>query len=144
MSSGKPTRDLPWRPRSLRARQLMAASLGLVAFLALAGYALDRAFLDVAGEGQRDRLRNYVFAYAGDVEFLRNGELYSPDNGPDDRFDRPGSGLYAEIVLPNGTWTSRSASRPQLPDAPMLGGGEEKLEGRLAMRRAAAPPVRVH
>jgi two-component system sensor histidine kinase PhoQ len=62
MSRGTSTRELPWRPRSLQARQLMAASLGLVAFLALAGYALDRAFQDVASEGQRDRLRNYVLA----------------------------------------------------------------------------------
>ncbi|WP_238333514.1 sensor histidine kinase [Luteimonas marina] len=144
MSTGKPTRELPWRPRSLQARQLMAASLGLVAFLALAGFALDRAFLDVAGEGQRDRLRNYVFAYAGDVEFLRNGELYSPDNGPDDRFDRPGSGLYAEIVLPNGTWTSRSASGPQLPEATMLAGGEEKFEGPLPMTRSDGTPGQVY
>ena len=67
MSTGKSARVLPWRPRSLQARQLMAASLGLVAFLALAGYALDRAFIDVASEAQHDRLRNYVFAYAGDI-----------------------------------------------------------------------------
>ena len=66
MSTGTP-RELPWRPRSLQARQLMAASLGLLAFLALAGFALDRAFLDVASEGQRDRLRNYAYAYAGEV-----------------------------------------------------------------------------
>lgn len=136
MTSGPRTRELPWRPRSLQARQLMVASLALLAFLALAGYALDRAFLDVASEGQRDRLRNYVFAYAGDVEFLRNGEIYVPDNGPDDRFDRPGSGLYAEVLLPNGSWTSRSASGPQLPEATMLGGGEEKFEGPLPMTRS--------
>ena len=37
-----------WRPRSLQSRQLWAASLGLVAFLALTGYALDRAFFNVA------------------------------------------------------------------------------------------------
>jgi len=29
-----------WRPRSLRARQVLAASIGLLAFLALAGYAI--------------------------------------------------------------------------------------------------------
>ncbi|TWG91920.1 two-component system sensor histidine kinase PhoQ [Luteimonas sp. J16] len=144
MSRGTSTRELPWRPRSLQARQLMAASLGLVAFLALAGYALDRAFQDVASEGQRDRLRNYVLAYAGEVEFLRNGELYVPDNGPDERFDRPGSGLYAEIVLPDGSWVSRSASGPQLPPAPMLGGGEEKFEGPLEMVRADDTPGHVY
>jgi len=144
MTTGKSARVLPWRPRSLQARQLMAASLGLIAFLALAGYALDRAFLDVASEGQRDRLRNYMFAYAGDVEFLRSGDIYVPDNGPDDRFDRPGSGLYAEVVLPNGVWTSRSASGPQLPEAPALAGGEEKFEGPLPMIRSDGSPGHVY
>ena len=144
MSTGKPARVLPWRPRSLQARQLMAASLALVAFLALAGYALDRAFIDVASEGQHDRLRNYVFAYAGDIEFLRSGDIYVPDNGPDDRFDRPGSGLYAEVVLPNASWTSRSASGPQLPEATQLAGGEEKFEGPLPMVRSDGTPGHVY
>ncbi|HET7125637.1 MAG TPA: two-component sensor histidine kinase, partial [Lysobacter sp.] len=50
-------RLLQWRPRSLQSRQLLAASIGLVAFLALAGFALDRAFVDVAGQGLRERLK---------------------------------------------------------------------------------------
>ena len=49
-----------WRPRSLQSRQLWAASIGLVAFLALAGFALDRAFVDVASQGQRERLKSYA------------------------------------------------------------------------------------
>ncbi|CAN5590296.1 ATP-binding protein [soil metagenome] len=124
-------RRMAWRPRSLQARQLLAASLGLLAFLALAGYSLDRAFVDVAGQVQRDRLRSYVAAYAGDIDFLRNGEIYVPETPPDERFERPGSGLYAEVVLPRGTWMSGSAQGPQLPASEMLGGGEEKFEGPL-------------
>lgn len=115
---------------------MLAASAGLLAFLALAGYALDRAFIDVAGEGQRERLRNYAYAYAGDIEFLRGGDIYPSESPPDDRFLRPGSGLYAEVVLPNGSWTSRSASGPQLPDATMLGAREEKFEGPLPLVRS--------
>lgn len=126
-------RGLPWRPRSLQARQLLAASVGLLAFLALAGYALDRAFVDVAGEVQRDRLKSYASAYAGDVDFLRNGEIYVPETPPDERFERPGSGLYAEVVLPNGNWASGSSRGPQLPDTEMLVGGEEKFDGPLPM-----------
>src|SRR5688500_1091347 len=126
-------RGLPWRPRSLQARQLLAASLGLLAFLALAGYALDRAFVDVAGEVQRDRLKSYASAYAGDIDFLRNGEIYVPETPPDERFERPGSGLYAEVMLPNGNWTSGSARGPQLPEAEMLAGGEERFDGPLPM-----------
>ncbi|KPN19513.1 ATPase [Xanthomonas sp. Mitacek01] len=133
------------RPRSLRARQLLAASLGLLAFLALAGYALDRAFIDVASEGQRERLRNYVYSYAGDIEFLRGGELYPSESPPDERFQRPGSGLYAEVVLPSGdSWTSRSASGPQLPDAAMLSAREEKFEGPLPMVQSNGTPGEVY
>ena len=36
------------RMLSLQARQLLAASLGLLAFLCLTGYALDRAFAETA------------------------------------------------------------------------------------------------
>ena len=52
------------QPRSLQSRQLWAASFGLVAFLALAGYALDRAFQNTAQSGMRERLHSYALAYA--------------------------------------------------------------------------------
>src|SRR3546814_20151748 len=95
----------------------MAASLGLVAFLALAGYALDRAFVDVAGQVQRDRLKAYAYNYVGAIDFFRNGDIYVPEVPPDPRFDQPGSGLYAVIVLPEGqqSWPSMSPRGPQLP-----------------------------
>ena len=48
--------DLFWRPRSLATRQLLAAGLGLVAFLALVGVALDRAFIDTAENNLQVRL----------------------------------------------------------------------------------------
>lgn len=119
------------QPRSLQARQLLAASVGLLAFLALAGYALDRAFLDTAESNLRQRLKNYALAYAADTDFARGGELMPPFEPPDPRFDRPGSGLYAEVVLPNGHWDSNSAEGPVLPDSPMLKPREEVFEGPL-------------
>ena len=64
---------LGWRPRSLQSRQLLAASLGLLAFLAITGYALDRAFIDVAGQGLHDRLKNYAYGYLTGIEFARDG-----------------------------------------------------------------------
>ncbi len=136
MGQARKDRRLAWRPRSLQARQLLAASLGLLAFLAAAGYALDRAFVDVASELQRDRLRSYATSYARDIEFDRAGNLIPPYTQPDERFERPGSGLYAVVVLPNGTWSSESTSGPQLPDAELLEGGVEKFEGPLPMTRA--------
>ena len=124
-------RLLRWRPRSLQSRQLLAASIGLVAFLALAGFALDRAFVDVAGQGLRERLKQYAFTYAGDIEWARDGSLIPPEVPPDGRFNRPGSGLYADIELPNGYWSSDSARGPQLPRGEILDGREELFDGPL-------------
>ena len=62
------------QPRSLQSRQLWAASLGLIAFLALAGYALDRAFQSTAQSGMRERLHSYALAYAGS-DFARDGSV---------------------------------------------------------------------
>lgn len=135
---------LRWRPRSLQARQLLAASLGLVAFLALAGYALDRAFVDVAGQVQRDRLKAYAFNYAGGVDFFRNGDIYVPDVPPDPRFDRPGSGLYAIILQPGDKrWQSMSTRGPQLPDAEMLAPRQEEFRGPLPITNTNGSPGEV-
>jgi len=118
------------QPRSLQARQLLAASIGLVAFLALAGYALDRAFLETAESNLYQRMSSYAAAYA-DSEFARDGTFVPPYMPPDPRFDRPGSGLYAEIVLPNGHWDSTSSIGPVLPDGKLLDAPVETFEGPL-------------
>ena len=118
------------RPRSLRARQLLAASLGLIAFLALAGYALDRAFLSTAQSGMQERLRSYALAYAGG-DIARDNSYVAPYGAPDPRFDRPGSGLYAQVVTPGGTWNSASAQGPRLPQAELLPAKASRFEGPL-------------
>ncbi|MEO7258678.1 MAG: ATP-binding protein [Luteimonas sp.] len=135
---------LRWRPRSLQSRQLLAASLGLVAFLALAGFALDRAFVDVAGQGLRDRLKAYAFSYAGGIEFARDGALIPPEVPPDGRFDRPGSGLYAEVELPNGRWDSGSSQGPRLPQGEVLAGREEVFDGPLPITKSDGSPGEVY
>lgn len=123
-----------WRPRSLQARQLLAASLCLVAFLALAGSALDRAFANTAESNMRQRLKSYAMAYAKNIDFDRDGSLYVPELGPDPRFDQPGSGLYAMVVLPEGNrWASLSAEGPLLPEATMLDAREEVFSGPYAI-----------
>ena len=134
-----PTRRKPfegWRPRSLRARQLLAASLGLVAFLALAGYALDRAFVATAEDNLRQRLKAYALKYTDEIDFTRGGALIPPFDTPDPRFDMPDSGLYAEVILPNGRWGSNSTLGPALPNSPMLGPLEETFDGPVPFRRA--------
>ena len=120
------------QPRSLQSRQLWAASVGLVAFLALAGYALDRAFQSTAHSGMRERLHSYALAYAGS-DFARDGSVIPPYDPPDPRFKRPGSGLYAQIVLDGDSWSSESAQGPVLPDVGMLPAGEQRFEGPLPL-----------
>jgi two-component system sensor histidine kinase PhoQ len=129
----KPLLPSSWRPRSLQARQLLAASVILVAFLALAGFVLNRAFVEVAGQVQRDRLRAYALNYAGSIEFLRNGDIYVPEVPPDPRFDRPGSGLYAFIVYPKGRWESMSTRGPQFPAMEPLAPKQEEFRGPLSI-----------
>ncbi|WP_242110660.1 ATP-binding protein [Luteimonas aquatica] len=117
----------------MRARQLLTASIILVAFVALTGYVLYLAFVNVAGQLQRDRLRAYAFNYAGSVEFFRNGDIYVPEVPPDPRFDRPGSGLYAAIVSRELRWESMSTRGPQLPEVNMLAPKQEEFRGPIAI-----------
>ncbi len=135
---------MSWRqPRSLQIRQLMAASLGLVAFLALAGYALDRAFLQTAKDNLRERLANYALAYADKSDFARNGEFIPPYDPIDPRFERPGSGLYAEVVLPKAHWDSQSAQGPMLPSSRLLDSNQEVFEGPLPITQINGTPGEV-
>jgi two-component system sensor histidine kinase PhoQ len=123
-----------WRPQSLQARQLLAATVSLVAFLALAGYALDAAFADTAMDNLRSRLKNYATAYNGSIDFLRDGSLYIREQSPDARFDVPGGGLYAEVIRPDERWASMSAEGPVLPQSGrMLGPRQEEFSGPLEM-----------
>ncbi len=133
--AGKSGRDpfTGWRPRSLRARQLLAASVGLIAFLFLAGYALDKAFVSTAEQNLRHRLKGYAMSYANKVEFARDGSLIPPELPVDPRFTQPGSGLYAEVVLPGGRWGSDSTLGPRLPEAPMLAPLQEFFGGPVSM-----------
>jgi two-component system sensor histidine kinase PhoQ len=129
------TRLFDWRPRSLQSRQLRAASLGLVAFLALAGFALDRAFVETARNNMQQRLKSYALAYAEGIEFLRDGSIYIPELPPDPRFKRPGSGLYAMVILPNGQWSSSSAIGLEIPSGKMLAPRQGRFDGPLPIQK---------
>ena len=123
------------RPLSLQARQLLAASLGLVAFLGLTGLALDRAFVETAQNALHERLRSYALAYLAGVEFSRDGDLLVPPP-PDERFERPGAGLYASIRGHNEEgealeWESQSAIGRNVPFPEVLQPGQAVFEGPL-------------
>lgn len=131
------------QPRSLQSRQLWAASVGLVAFLALAGFALDRVFQSTAQSGMRERLHSYALAYANS-DFGRDGNVIPPYDPPDPRFKRPGSGLYAQILMPVRHWESESAQGPRLPPAAMLPAGKQAFEGPLSLTQIDGKPGQVY
>jgi two-component system sensor histidine kinase PhoQ len=116
---------------SLQARQLLAASLGLFAFLGLTGFALDRAFTETAQSNLRERLKSYAYAYFGGMDFTRGKVLLPPETPPDPRFNRPGSGLYAAARGDNPPWQSQSAIGHPLPLELTLAPGVEVFEGPL-------------
>ncbi len=125
---------------------MLAASVGLIAFLALAGYALDAAFADTARANLRERLKNYATAYAGGIDFTRDGSLYIREQPPDPRFDVPGSGLYLQVVMPGDHGNSMSAEGPILPEVSghLLDPRQEVFEGPLPMTQIDGTPGEVY
>jgi two-component system sensor histidine kinase PhoQ len=118
------------RALSLHARQLLAASLGLVAFLGFTGVALDEAFRETAISNLRERVENHSDAFLADFEFTRDGELIEPpqNQAPDPRFLRPGSGLYAIARGRSFHWSSPSALGRALPEPEMLEQGQRRFD----------------
>ena len=124
------------RPLSLQARSLAAAGLVLAAFLALAFFALDRAFYQAAESALGDRLQGYMYAYLAGSDTTRSGALIPPEVGPDPRFDQPGaSGLYAGIIgakilgTKDGIWLSPSARDRGIPFSTELAHGPPHFDG---------------
>jgi len=118
-----------WRSFSLQARQLLAASLGLVAFLGLTGYSLDQAFRQTAESDQRERLKSYALSYIGGTEITRSCAVLPPDYPPNPDFERPGSGLYIAARGGCVAWESDSALGRSLPDPQDLAPYEERFDG---------------
>ncbi|MFN2309739.1 MAG: ATP-binding protein [Gammaproteobacteria bacterium] len=107
---------------SLHLRLTLAASLVLTAFLGLAGYALDRAFRDSAETAVRERLQAHIYGLLAAADLDRDGRLSLPDGLPEERFQRPGSGLYARVTAADERllWQSPSHLGHPLPDVRRL------------------------
>ncbi|TNF98523.1 MAG: GHKL domain-containing protein [Gammaproteobacteria bacterium] len=103
---------------SLNARSLIAASVILAAFLGLTGLALDNAFRNSAEEAVRQRLEAHLYGLLAIAELDDQGVMQIPESLPDERFIRPGSGLYAQIndVSRQFIWRSKSQLGYQLPE----------------------------
>ena len=122
-----------WRTLSLQARQLLAASLALVAFLGLTGYALDRAFVETAQNALRERLADLADGYISESELDRGRSFIPPEPPLDSRFMMPGSGLYATVRGEGMRWDSASSLGRALPPVELLERGAVRFEGPLAI-----------
>ena len=96
---------------SLRARLLLGAALVLVAFMAGAGYAVQRAHADSVRSAHFGRLQSTVYLLLARAELDDAGTLVMPPAFAEPRLTLPQSGLYASIynVNRNELWRSGSS-----------------------------------
>lgn len=117
------------RPLSLQTRLLWTASIALAVFLGATGYALDQAYRKSLAQAMRDRLESYVLSYLSGSDLTIGGDLILPEIAPDDRFERPQSGLYAGVTGDQVSWRSPSALGRELPFSMQLDPGRTRFEG---------------
>ncbi len=96
---------------SIRARLLLAAGLVLLAFMAGAGAAVQRAHADSVLTAHYGRLQSTIYLLLARAELDDNGALVMPSGFAEPRLSLPQSGLYASIVnlKRNEQWRSGSS-----------------------------------
>jgi two-component system sensor histidine kinase PhoQ len=96
---------------SIRARLVLGAALVLLAFMAVAGIAVQRAHADSVRAAHYARLQSTVYLLLAGAELDPAGALVMPQGFAEPRLSLPGSGLYASILNVNRgeEWRSGSA-----------------------------------
>jgi two-component system sensor histidine kinase PhoQ len=120
---------------SLSRRLLVSVSVLLLFFFGATIGVLDRAFAKAGEQARRDILDGHLVAMLAAAEPDDSGLLAMPDRLREPRFERIGSGLYAELREIGGDvlWRSRSALGMEVPGGivPEVGNhlfGREELE----------------
>lgn len=98
------------RAISIRVRLVVGSLVVLLAFLALAGYAVQRAHQESIRGAQFARLQATVYLLLAGAELDAEGKLVMPPSFPDPRLSLPASGLYASVSNPSRNENWRSAS----------------------------------
>jgi two-component system sensor histidine kinase PhoQ len=117
--------------RSIRARLLLGAAAVLVAFVAGAGLAVQRAHEDSVRSAHFARLQATVYLLLARAELDDDGVLVMPAELPEPRLSVPQSGLYAGIynALSRQLWQSASTvASAQPPFRRELAPGEWRYE----------------
>ncbi|HWR95287.1 MAG TPA: sensor histidine kinase [Arenimonas sp.] len=134
------------RALSLHARQLIAASLGLIAFLGLTGIALDKAFQNSLINNMEERLARYASVYWNEIDFDGSGRIdkASIEASPDARLDNFRSGLYAQIEGRNTSWQSGSVVLFSLPALAPGKVGHTGFSGPVILRTGEDSSIRAY
>ncbi|MBV8660027.1 MAG: GHKL domain-containing protein [Burkholderiales bacterium] len=98
------------RQVAIRTRLILGAAIVLAAFLAGAGYALERAFAESVRDARYARLQGDVYQLMAAAELDEDGGLVMPPSLAEPRFSLPGSGLYGNVKNPNRQESWQSAS----------------------------------
>ena len=85
-------------PDSIRARLMLGATAVLIAFVAGAGWAVQRAHEDSVRTARFAQLQSTVYLLLAGADLDERGALVVPPSFPEPRLSLPGSGLYANIV----------------------------------------------
>jgi len=103
--------------RSLSSRLLVSVSVLLLLFFGATIAVLDTAFSEAGEQARRDILDGHLVALLAAAEPDDKGDLVMPDRLREPRFERIGSGLYAELRDVDGSvlWRSRSALGLEVP-----------------------------
>lgn len=102
---------------SIRVRLVVGAAVVLVAFMAGAGLAVQRAHADSVRAARFAQLQGTIYLLLAGAELDADGALVMPPSLAEPRLSLPASGLYASIlnVARHETWHSRSALGGDLP-----------------------------
>lgn len=112
------SRALPHLPGgSIRARLLLGAAVVLVAFVAAAGWAVQRAHADSVRSARFAQLQSTVYLLLAGAEVDSSGALVMPPSFPEPRLSLPGSGLVASVrnLARDVQWRSPSAMATKAP-----------------------------
>jgi two-component system sensor histidine kinase PhoQ len=116
---------------SIRARLFLGAALVLIAFIAGAGWVVQRAHADSVRAVHYSRLQGTIYLLLAKAELDDEGALVMPPEFSEPRLSLPASGLYARIanITRREAWRSLSSVGLDLPfPAPDVAPGEWRNE----------------
>lgn len=126
-------------PLSIRARLVWGASLVLLAFLAGAGWVVQRAYTDSVRAERFARLQTTVYLLMAGAEVNAAGSLVMPAALAEPRLSLPASGLYANIANVNKgeEWQSASTLGLNPPFQRRLAPGQWEFDTIVAATRGS-------